>query len=70
MANGIEDLIEIFRGEAPSRFDMDFGDNRGRYFTPDKNFAKHIAQGGSRSQGKLIGDLRGKVKSLKIPVSK
>ena len=67
MANGIEDLIEIFRGEAPSRFDMDFGDNRGRHFTPDKNFAKHIAQGGSRSQGKLIGDLKGKVKKLNIP---
>ena len=67
---GIDDLIEIFRGEAPSRSGLDFKENRGRYFTPDKNFAKYIAQGGSMSQGKLIKDLAGKVKSLKIPLSK
>ena len=69
---GIEELIEIFRGEAPSRSGMakGFGESSGRYFTPDKEFAKHIARGGSLSQGKLIGDLGGKVKSLKIPLSK
>jgi len=69
---GIENLIEIFRGEAPSRADMakGFGKRSGRYFTPDKDFAKYMAQGGSRSQGKIIGDMRGKVKSLKIPISK
>ncbi len=67
---GIDDLIELFRGEAPSRSGLDFKENRGRYFTPKKDFARHIAQGGSMSQGKLIKDLGGKVKSLKIPVSK
>ena len=67
---GIEDLIELFRGESPSRSKMNFGEKRGRYFTPDKSFAKYIAQGGSMSQGKLIKDLGGVVKSLKIPVSK
>jgi hypothetical protein len=67
---GIDDLIEIFRGEAPSRSGLDFKENRGRYFTPQKNVARHIAQGGSMSQGKLIKDLAGKVKSLKIPLSK
>ena len=67
---GIEDLIELFRGESPSRFKMDFGEKRGRYFTPDKEFARYIAQGGSMSQGKLIKDFGGVVKSLKIPVSK
>ena len=67
---GIGDLIELFRGEAPSRSGLDFKKNRGRYFTPKKDFARHIAQGGSMSQGKLIKDLGGKVKSLKIPVSK
>jgi len=64
---GIEDLIEIFRGTTPSRSWMNFGSNRGTYFTPQKDFARHIAQGGSGSQGKLIKDLFGKVKSLKIP---
>ena len=67
---GIEELIELFRGEAPSRSGLDFKENRGRYFTPQKDFARHIAQGGSMSQGKLIKDLGGKVKSLKIPLSK
>ena len=67
---GIEDLIELFRGESPLRSKMNFGEKRGRYFTPDKSFAKYIAQGGSMSQGKLIKDLGGVVKSLKIPVSK
>jgi len=67
---GIKDLIELFRGEAPSRSGLDFKENRGRYFTPKKDFARHIAQGGSMSQGKLIKDLGGVVKSLKIPVSK
>ena len=67
---GLEEMIELFRGEAPSRFGLDFKENRGRYFTPKKDFARHIAQGGSMSQGKLIKDLGGTVKSLKIPVSK
>ena len=49
---------------------MDFGDNRGRSFTSDKSFAKYMARGGSQKVGNLIGDLRGTVKSLKIPLSK
>ena len=70
--SGIIDMIELFRGEAPSRSGMakGFGEKSGRYFTPQKEFARHIAQGGSLSQNKLIKDLSGKVKSLKIPVSK
>ena len=60
-------LIRLYRGEAPSRFKLDFGDKRGTYFTPDKEFARYIAQGGSQSQGKLFGDLKGKVKRLDIP---
>ena len=69
---GIEDLIEIFRGEAPSRSGMakGFGDRSSKFYTPQKSFARHIARGGSMSQGNLIGDLKGKVKSLKIPLSK
>ena len=67
---GLEEMIELFRGGAPSRSGLDFKENRGRYFTPKKDFARHIAQGGSMSQGKLIKDLGGTVKSLKIPVSK
>jgi len=64
---GIEDLIKLYRGEAPSRFNMDFGENRGTYFTRDKDFAKYMAQGGSQSSNKLIGDLKGVVKKLDIP---
>jgi hypothetical protein len=64
---GIEDLIKLYRGEAPSRSKMNFGINRGTYFTPDKDFAKHIARGGSMTGNNLIRDLFGKVKSLKIP---
>ena len=69
---GIENLIELFRGEAPSRSGLakGFAENSGKYYTPQKSFARHIAQGGSMSQGNLIGDLTGKVKSLKIPLSK
>ena len=69
---GIENLIELFRGEAPSRSVLakGFGTSSGKYFTPRKDFARHIAQGGSMSQGNLIKDLSGKVKSLKIPLSK
>ena len=65
-------MIELFRGEAPSRSGMakGFGDSSGKFFTPKKDFARHIAQGGSMSQGKLIKDLGGTVKSLKIPLSK
>ena len=70
--SGIMDMIELFRGVAPSRSGMakGFGDRSGKFFTPQKSFARHIAQGGSMSQGNLIGDLKGKVKSLKIPLSK
>jgi hypothetical protein len=64
---GIEDLITLYRGEAPSRFNMNFGDLRGTYYTKDKDFAKYMAQGGSRSANKLIGDLKGTVKKLEIP---
>ena len=63
---GIEDLIEVYRGEAPSRSKMNFGKLRGTYFTRDKDFAKYMAQGGSQKVGDLIGDLRGKVKKLNI----
>ena len=66
------EMIELFRGEAPSRSGMSagFGQSSGKFFTPQKDFARHIAQGGSMSQGKLIKDLKGTVKSLKIPLSK
>ena len=67
---GIEEMIELFRGEAPSRSGLDFGENRGRYYTPQKDFARYMAEGGNRPKSKLVGDLGGKVKSLKIPVSK
>ena len=67
---GIDDLMTIYRGEAPSRSKMNFGEKRGKYYTPQKDFAKYMAQGGNRPKNKLIGDLGGKVKSLKIPVSK
>ena len=72
---GIVDMIELFRGEAPSRSGMakffkESGDRSGRFFTSQKDFARYIAQGGSQGQGRLIGDLFGKVKSLKIPLSK
>ena len=77
---GIEEMIELFRGEAPSRSNLksrvnpkaakDPNPKKGRYYTPQKDFARYIARGGSLSQGKLIGDLGGKVKSLKIPLSK
>ena len=70
--SGIMEMIELFRGEAPSRSGMarGFGERSGKFFTPQKNFARHIAQGGSMSQGDLIKDLKGTVKSLKIPLSK
>ena len=69
---GIEDLIELYRGESKLRAPLakGFAENSGKYYTPQKSFARHIAQGGSMSQGNLIGDLTGKVKSLKIPLSK
>ena len=67
---GLEEMIELFRGEAPSRSRLDFGENRGRYYTPQKDFARYMAEGGNRPRSQLIGDLRGKVKSLKIPLSK
>ena len=68
-SNGILDMIDIYRGEAPSRSSLakGFGDRSGKFFTKNKNFARHIAQGGSMSQDKLIKDLGGKVKSMKIP---
>jgi len=64
---GIEDLVTLYRGEAPSRSWMNFGSNRGTYYTGQKDFARHIAQGGSLSQNKLVKDMFGKVKSLKVP---
>ena len=64
---GILDVIKLYRGEAPSRSKINFGENRGNYFTQLKDYARHFAQGGSQSQGKLIKDLGGKVKSLTIP---
>jgi hypothetical protein len=64
---GIEDLITLYRGEAPSRFHMDFGDLRGTYYTKDKDFAKYMAQGGSRSVNDLIGDFKRQSKKLEIP---
>jgi len=69
---GIEDLIELFRGESELRAPLakGFAERSGKFFTPNKDFARHIARGGSMSQGNLIGDLTGKVKSLKIPLSK
>ena len=63
---GIEDLIKLYRGEAPSRSKLDFGINRGTYYTPQKNFAKYMAQGGGYTLGDTIRDLKGKVKNVKI----
>ena len=63
----VDDLVKLYRGESKLRSKMDFGINRGTYYTPQKDFARYIAQGGSQSQGRLIGDLFGKVKSLKVP---
>ena len=69
---GIEDLIELFRGVSELRAPLSkgFAERSGKFFTPNKDFARHIARGGSMSQGNLIGDLKGTVKSLKIPLSK
>ena len=64
---GIEDLIKLYRGEAPSRSHLDFGINRGTYYTPQKDFAKYMAQGGGYTIGDTIRDLKGKVKTLTIP---
>ena len=60
-------LIRLYRGEAPSRSGLDFGDKRGTYFTPQKDFARYMAQGGNRPKSQLIGDVKGKVKRLDIP---
>ncbi len=60
-------MIRLFRGEAPSRSGLDFGDKRGTYFTPQKDFARYMAQGGNRPKSQLIGDVKGKVKRLDIP---
>ncbi len=60
-------MISLFRGEAPSRSGLDFGDKRGTYFTPQKDFARYMAQGGNRPKSQLIGDVKGKVKRLDIP---
>ena len=64
---GIEDLIELYRGESGLRSKLDFGENRGRYWTNKPDLARYWAKGGSQMQGRLIGDILGKVKSLKIP---
>ena len=60
-------LIRLYRGEAPSRSKLDFGDKRGTYFTPQKDFARYMAQGGGGTLGDFIKDTRGKVKTLTIP---
>ena len=69
---GIMDMIELYRGESKLRAPLakGFAERSGKFFTPNKDFARHIARGGSMSQGNLIGDLKGTVKSLKIPLSK
>ena len=41
---GIKDLITLYRGEAPSRFDLDFGDLRGTYYTKDKERRRRCPQ--------------------------
>ena len=64
---GIEDLVELLRGESGLRSKLDFGETRGRYWTNKPDLARYWAQGGSQMQGRLTGDLFGKVKSLKIP---
>ena len=48
-SNGIMDMIDLYRGEAPSRSGLakGFAENSGKYYTPQKSFARHIAQGGS-----------------------
>ena len=46
---------------------MNFGADRGRYWTNKPDLARYWAQGGSQQQGRLIGDMLGKVNSLKIP---
>ena len=63
----IGELIKLYRGEAPSRSKLDFGINRGTYYTPQKDFAKYMAQGGGYTLGDTIKDLKGKVKTLTIP---
>jgi hypothetical protein len=64
---GIEDFVKLWRGNSKLRSGMNFGENRGRYWTNKPDLARYWAQGGSQQQGRLIGDLLGKVKSLKIP---
>jgi len=64
---GIEDLVKLYRGESPLRSKTIFKENRGRYFTNRRDLARYFAQGGSKQQGRFIGDLFGKVKRLDIP---
>ena len=64
---GIEDFVKLWRGNSKLRSGMNFGENRGRYWTNKPDLARYWAQGGSQQQGRLIGDILGKVKSLKIP---
>ena len=64
---GIEDLVKLYRGESGLRSKLDFGAERGRYWTNKPDLARYWAKGGSQMQGRLIGDILGKVKSLKIP---
>jgi len=63
----LSDPIRLYRGESELRSKMDFGDRRGRFFTRNPKLAKYWAQGGSKMQGRLTGDLFGKVKHLDIP---
>ena len=62
-----KDMIKLYRGEAPSRSKLNFGINRGTYYTPQKNFAKFMAQGGGGTLADTVKDLKGKVKTLTIP---
>ena len=63
----LSDPIRLYRGESELRSKMDFGDRRGKFFTRNPKLAKYWAQGGSQMQGRLTGDLFGKVKHLDIP---
>jgi len=64
---GIEDFVKLWRGNSRLRSGMNFGERRGRFWTNKPDLARYWAQGGSQQQGRLIGDILGKVKSLKIP---
>ena len=43
-SNGIMDMIELYRGESKLRAPLakGFAENSGKYYTPQKSFARHI----------------------------